>query len=291
MIDSTIDNPSYSVMHSLSQGFSIVLFSGTHNICTTPSLLHRNNAVRLVLPSDMVVLWHERTYHGGAQSRLSADHRAGRTGFHLSPEQADRSPSRRREPRREYQHMEDLRLFGFVWNSEGKSHRTRSDGNINPGDQLHYNDKDIFCKDFFKKNVREMQCQDCRRGNVICDLSRLPIGSYENGTKVVGDLKTLGWAVFRSRLIGDAEESLIRNICGRGQWQTISQKRVMKYKSTSTRPATWNSELMTNFCEHFKSLILDPNLGTNNYEIHDLNPIKNIGVSFSDQRYHYNYKP
>ena len=239
----------------------------------------------------MILLWHERTYHGGSSSRLSVDHKSGRTGFHLTREKADRSPSRRREPKREYQHMEDLRLFGFVWNSEGKSHRTRSDGNVNPGDELHYNEEEIFCEEFYKSSPKEMSCARCRKGNVICDLSKVSLSCYQNGTKIIGDLNKIGWAVYRSRLIGDREESEIRNICGRGQWQKISQQRVMKYKSTSPRPAVWNEELLAKFKRNLKSEILDANLGTNNYDIHDLNPIKNIGVSFSDQRYHYDYKP
>ena len=97
----------------------------------------------------------------------------------------------------------------------------------------------------------------------------------------LGDLKKLGWAVFCSHLIGDLEESLICNICDSGQWKTISQKRVMKYKSSSTRPTTWNSELLSNFRNNFKSLVLDQNLGTNNYDIHNLNKLK----------HHYNYRP
>ena len=122
----------------------MTLFSGTHNIAMKPGILHQNNLVRLVCPSDMLVIWHERTYHGGAKSRLAKDHTAGRRGFQLSRELADKSPSRSREPKRPYQHLEDLRLFAFVWSEKGKRYRLRKDSKTPPGEELHYIDNTVY---------------------------------------------------------------------------------------------------------------------------------------------------
>ena len=121
----TIENPSYSMMHSLSGGYSIIFFSSTHKRKSEAGILHQQNAVRVVTCRDMCAFWHERCYHGGAKSRFSKDRSAGRVGFHLSKDEADKSPSRTRESPRDYEHLEDLRLFGYIWNESGKIFRTR----------------------------------------------------------------------------------------------------------------------------------------------------------------------
>ena len=49
--------PSFSVIHSLSDGFSIVLFSNTHNIQREPYLVHQSMGIRLVLKLGMSLIW------------------------------------------------------------------------------------------------------------------------------------------------------------------------------------------------------------------------------------------
>jgi hypothetical protein len=63
--------PSYSIMHSLREGFSIVMYSGTHrvNLANQSLHMHKGNGVRLHLPPWMCLIWHESLYHSGAKSR------------------------------------------------------------------------------------------------------------------------------------------------------------------------------------------------------------------------------
>ena len=62
--------PSYSMMHSLKDGFCILMYSCSHRVNLRSSLcLHSCNSVRIILPEWMAIIWHETLFHGGAMSR------------------------------------------------------------------------------------------------------------------------------------------------------------------------------------------------------------------------------
>ena len=74
--------PSYSMLHSFSEGFSIVLYSRSHKVDLSPELcLHKDCAIRLVLGPEMVVMWHEGLYHSGAKSRNTPEAQVDRRFF------------------------------------------------------------------------------------------------------------------------------------------------------------------------------------------------------------------
>ena len=63
-------NPSYSLIHSLEEGFSILMYAGTHRAKLRPDIyMHKYNAVRIILPEWMAIIWHESLFHAGAKSR------------------------------------------------------------------------------------------------------------------------------------------------------------------------------------------------------------------------------
>ena len=62
------DKSSYSIMHSLHDIFSIVIYSCTHNIWLSPLIIHYNNDV-LILPKGKSVMWDETLFNSGAKSR------------------------------------------------------------------------------------------------------------------------------------------------------------------------------------------------------------------------------
>ena len=62
------EKPSYSIMHSLTDGLSMVLYTGTHGGLTSLPIC-RNAAVRLILGPGMIVMWRENLLHSGAKSR------------------------------------------------------------------------------------------------------------------------------------------------------------------------------------------------------------------------------
>ena len=53
-----IPNPSYSMMHALEDGFSIMMYSGIHDTIMLNGCVHRNHAVRLILKKRIGVIWH-----------------------------------------------------------------------------------------------------------------------------------------------------------------------------------------------------------------------------------------
>ena len=70
-IDNDVDQilqPSYSMMHLLTDGCSIVLYTGTYGGANDVPL-YRNTDVRLILGPDMIVMWRENLLHSGAKSR------------------------------------------------------------------------------------------------------------------------------------------------------------------------------------------------------------------------------
>ena len=268
LIDEETKNPSFSMMHSLSQGFSIMLFSATHKTKARRGMLHKPNAVRLVLGPDMVLIWHERTYHCGTRSRLTKNREQGDKGFHLSTMEADLSPSRRKSNvPRPYEHLQDMRLFAYVWNETGKLFRTRKDGRARSSDEI-YQKEGYICDDFFKERGdpnNSIKCQECQRGTLVFDLSFLQSNQYANGEVILGDLEKYGWCVYRSNNISDIVESEIKNICARGtSWTRIHGKRLMKYAKCATYPQAWESPAIKKMWTDIKTNIFDKRLPTTN---------------------------
>ena len=69
--DVSLDNASYSMMHSFEEGFFIVLYTGTRSGLVN-ALIHRNHAVRLILGNDTVMIWNEILLHLGTRIRVNA---------------------------------------------------------------------------------------------------------------------------------------------------------------------------------------------------------------------------
>ena len=65
----SIPNHLYSMMHVLEDGFSIMMYGGTHDTNMFNGCVHRKHAVRLVLNNGIGVMRHESLYHSGAKSR------------------------------------------------------------------------------------------------------------------------------------------------------------------------------------------------------------------------------
>ena len=63
------EHMSYSMMHSFDEGFSIVMYSCTHNTNNHVNTIHADQAVRIILANGMNVIWPECTLHSGAKSR------------------------------------------------------------------------------------------------------------------------------------------------------------------------------------------------------------------------------
>ena len=58
-----IPNPSYSMMQALEDGFSIMMYSGSHDTIMSNGCAHKKHAVSLILNKQTEALWHESLYH------------------------------------------------------------------------------------------------------------------------------------------------------------------------------------------------------------------------------------
>ena len=78
------DHPSYSLMYSFREGFSIIIYSCTHNTNLFPEIcLHQNTKVRLILPEWMVVSWDKSLYNCEAKSGETPRHQNDMRFFHI----------------------------------------------------------------------------------------------------------------------------------------------------------------------------------------------------------------
>jgi phosphotransferase system IIA component len=155
--------PSYSIMHSLREGFSIVIHSGTHrvNLDDQSLRMHKANGVRLHLPPWMCLIWHESLYHSGAKSRDT--------------------------PRYQF----DMRFFSYIWPYIANQARNRTAGTIDgvareTGEQV-YREGITYhtCQDIYKEHPT---CVHCKRRETVVDLRGIPPTSLVPDERIIGDL-------------------------------------------------------------------------------------------------------
>ena len=281
--------PSYSIMHSLQEGFSILMYSGSHRVNLHPGLhLHHCNAVKIILPPNMMIIWHEALFHAGAKSRKT-------------PQGA---------------HKEDLRFFSYIWPKvdyppDSRMHG-RTDGVLREsGDQVYREDiTHKICPQMYKARPT---CQHCMVPSQVLDLREIADTSYASGDWIIGDLDEYGWMVVRGvRMSQDMYKALnyVKNfgqkskVIKRPQWFSIEDRnnnRVMKYNHTSTVHDEWREdphlkEFLSKL-EHTvikKALKIDEKIPTKrkpaDYMIGKYNLLMNRSEVSCDQQAHTDYR-
>ncbi len=62
--------PLYSIMHSLHEGFLIVMYSGSHRVNLRSGFcLHKRCDIRIILLKWTAIIWHESLFYAGGKSR------------------------------------------------------------------------------------------------------------------------------------------------------------------------------------------------------------------------------
>ena len=268
-------NPSYSLMHSLEEGFSILMYSGTHRTKLRPDMcMHKYSAVRIILPPWMAIIWHESLFHAGAKCRNG---------------------------------LQDMRYFSYIWPDVGGNSRNRTKGSTDgvareQGDQVYRdNITKKICEDFYEQ---EPGCSKCSNEAGILDLSSIPPLSYAPGDRIIGCLEELGWVVIRGIRIDNPTYEAINTIAESGHngrvtktpyWTSIEDRnsnRVMKYKHNSNPHVNWSKDKnCSHFLKEIKTNLLDKTLKGGNYIIGKLNLTKNNGDVPTDQQAHTDYQP
>ena len=195
-----IMQPSYSMMHSLTDGYSIVLYTGTHNGGTTNDLLLcRNAAVRLILSHDMIVMWRENLLHSGAKLRNKTPSNNNRQGIGLSPITFYEQPTitLRSNVKVKQEVKEDFRFFAYVKATPKKGITRLKDRAPTADCSSIYRLVGNVCQDFDKAS----QCQNCSEGAKVIELSN--IKGYQTGETIIGNLVFCGWVVLRGVEVSD----------------------------------------------------------------------------------------
>lgn len=63
--------PSYSMMHTLQDGYQIEPCSFTHNTDSSKLLVHQKSLLRTIVGPNMGIMWHKALHHCGSKSRLN----------------------------------------------------------------------------------------------------------------------------------------------------------------------------------------------------------------------------
>jgi len=258
----TFQAPSFSVLHSFTQGFNIIFYSGTHKLM--PSILHKDAGVRLVLSPGMTLLFHGYVIHSGGKSRSCAD------GNLLS----------------------DTRLFSYVWDVYMRTARENA--------TRVYRDHVPLCSAFNGENKKcigaSRKCHSCECNSVpTVDLTEMDVSSLNIGDKILGNLELLGWLVVKGIDPNKNTTDKINEICEIGDWNRIGQDHCayMKFQSNdiSRNSITWNTD--TNIVNYFNSIkvhILNRWLPSKNYITELRNILSNRTFSNSDQIPHCDFK-
>ena len=272
--------PSYSMLHSFSEGFSIVLYSRSHKVDISPNIaLHKDCAVRLVLGPEMVVIWHEGLYHSGAKSRNTPEAQT------------------------------DRRFFAYLWPFVKANSRNRQAGSCDgvaraSGDEVfRTNINECTCKYLYEEIDSNHPCIYCKDEEILMDLRGIQPTSYSPCDRIIGDLKTFGWEVFRTPRVSAEMEEDIRQISKLGsgwdgRWFAVDvngPNRMMKYKPSSKLPTEWDTGLPAKFKKNITKQLLEKVLNNREenliYIIGKYNILKNAGYIQYDQMPHTDYPP
>ena len=123
----SIPNPSYSMIHILEDGFSIMMYSCTHDTKNFNGCVHRKYAIMLTLNKAMKLIWNESLYHSRAKSRQTP------SGLVKA----------------------DLKLFMYLWpfieNNQQNRNISTTDGVAREYGEFFYRDKldKHMCKGFY----------------------------------------------------------------------------------------------------------------------------------------------
>lgn len=279
-------------MHSLLNGFSIVLYSCTHRVKLCPELpIHCKNAIRLILPPWMMLIWHENLYHSGASSRSDGNGN----------------------------HIDDMRFFSYVWPEQasllGNRNRGINDGVVREEGDLVYRENlsQDTCQHLWDEHS---PCQPCQQRETVINLTNIPPRSYNSGERIFGDLKELGWVVVRGVRVDEPtyhaiEEEARRGRGANGTWHPIedeSNNRKMKYRHSSVFQNKWTcgkrkefidgvSDVLNTFMQSRDNNIYqhyhDPSVTASppRYVIEKFNLLKNDGRIYDDQILHRDFAP
>ena len=229
LLSSMPATPSFSIMHSLREGFSIHMYSGSHRVNIHEWLqMHHPNAIEIILPPWMMIIWHEALFHAGAKSRGTQEGT-----------------------------QEDLRFFSYVWPKvkypDGSRMTQRTDGVLREsGDRVYREDiNQKICKDMYSSRPT---CQYCRMPSQVLDLRDIPPNSYCPGDRITGDLDEYGWMVVRGVRMNENMYEAMDMVKSFGrkskavkvpQWYSIEDRnnnRVMKYNHISPIHDVWYSD-------------------------------------------------
>ena len=315
--------PSYSMIQSLSGGFSMVMYSATHDCDISTIKIHRDMGIRLVLGPNMTLLWCDRLYYACGRTRYKAKGK-GIGGYHYSVSDANMSPSRRarytqsenknsrssRKKRTRHRDTElstacrvsldnltalvpmyDTRLFCQLTNEHEKE---ANNGSCIENPTLHLSNKrsEMICKQFlnFDPTLEESHvdqstiCDRCRQDAIIVDLSTVPHVSYRCGDAIVGDLKKYGWLVVRSPIVHEhTEHEILLSGATCGKLEVFEPEQNRNHCDRTTNLEEWESPSIEKFMEEIKEYVIDRNLPGTSYIVSRKTLLENMNIILNDQ--------
>jgi len=271
--------PSYSFMHSLEDGFEIVMYSCTHNTRLDGDLIiHKHQGTRLILGANMSLGYNEATLHGASKSREYTDENGN---SHT---------------------QEDMCLFNYAWPQAQNNTRTRNAGTT-----------DGIAREYGREVYREQarrcvcnqlhadppSCLECLQPQNVIDLRTISDDSCDAGHVLAGNLHELGWVVVRGVRISSAQRDSIQKIAitGRGNdgtWHSADGMHPhlkMKYRHDTPNYKKWDEGSVKRYMECVLDTVVKRAIIPNGniYCISRTNILKKSGVIMDDQCMHTDY--
>ena len=253
--------PSYSLLHSFSEGFSIVLYSRSHRVVQPNLKFHRNNGIRLILPSHMCLIVHEKLFYSMTKSRSIPD--------------ALNSP---------FNHS--VVLTDLIFFAEICPYSTETDFEFSLGKKKGRSLRSNMCSSW-------SDCQHCKKDVQNLDLRVIDNNSYQPGERIIGDLDESGWVVVRSGRVSEDTDNAIKSVgnvdnswsCNWHEHESNTNRRKI-YVGSNYGRNDWSTAPLKEFLVDVKRSVLKKSLDDDNanlkYGIRSINLIKNIGVVCND---------
>ena len=210
------NNPSFSGTHSLSNGFSIVIFIRTH--CTNFEFyqIHRSHGYHLILGPDMFVIWRNTSQRYKVKT-------SGRSKLHWARSNTHYCIISPTVPMIDQQDIffdnahARFKIISYCWrDGSPRVYRWTTRPQSSYGTSL-YRLVDHLCPQYDNQNGT---CYTYQAPATVIDLQ--PKKYYQTGETIIGNLKTYEWILLRGVAVSDTVQSMIKDIGNRGRWKVLA---------------------------------------------------------------------
>ena len=140
------------MIHSLLNGFNIIMYSGTYRKSNSKIIIHQTNGWRLTFKKDIIITFYQGVIHTGGKSRIGTNNVT----------------------------TKDMILFIYLWNNNVDGYNTRNEYNsVRSNSTWLHSMVDNICTGVNTYDNRYNKCYSDDYTSL--DLSNMDMNKYNNG--------------------------------------------------------------------------------------------------------------